>query len=1000
MPLKLITGPVNSGKAGLVLEGVAGEAAAGHEPVLVVPTVADSDLLRRELAGRGVTAAVRVTGFRGLWEQVARRLGFDPRPLARFRLQRIARVVSDEALASGSLESALRLSATEDGFAPALVTFADELGEAGADPDRFDAVMAAWAQAEPSLGSYASDLAILYRAYRERLESLGARDEASFVAELLAALMEDPQAWDGTPVSLYGFDDFSERQLATIEALAGPGQSPVTVSFPFEERTAFEAREPVFRRLGNLAGTSVERCERGSAHYSGGSAGPLGGLEERLFEVDAEPVAPGDAVERYVGGSERAELELVAARVRALIGDGNLPPEEIAVAVRDLDEETVPLVEAVFSEAGVPVALRRQVVIGRTPLVRGVLALMRCALAPEPQAPDSAPLVVDLVTWLRTPGAGDPDFLWQADIVERAFRQGEVESLAQAEELWSKVSRLDSIAALDFLRNGFADSEAEGYRRCASQARRILATAAGEGKAPVLDGEQLCNAEALADLLVGFGDLEWILGRSAGLAPTPAQAIAELGDREIEVGESLVPGSVSVARPLALRARRVDTLVVARMQESQYPSRGRESPFLGDTTRARVDAAAVAAGLEALWPDGQPDRVAAERHLLHALLSRAERMLAWSHHRMTDGGEVSNPSLFLDDVEGLFEPLPEPVVRRLGETGWEGDPRLAPSDYQLALAALGPREGRDEPYRLSSPEAIESIAGRGVWSATSLEQYLRCPVAWFVGRFLRPENLDPDSEALRLGDAAHRLLRVLFESLPPEARRLNQENLAPALASLEEALEAVEIVSPDPVQERIMRRRLKRMLTGFLRQEAGSESAFVPSEFELEFGGDGSPPADLGDGVVLRGQIDRVDRRSGEAIVLDYKSGATAKEYWPAAKWLESGVLQAALYALVYEKEHPGERVVGSMYTSLRADTKGPRGAIEAGADPDRMDITGTDRKSDEDFRELLESARGLAAGVVRDLGEGLLTPTDNPKRCAFSRDGGCAHPEICRRYR
>ena len=191
-----------------------------------------------------------------------------------------------------------------------------------------------------------------------------------------------------------------------------------------------------------------------------------------------------------------------------------------------------------------------------------------------------------------------------------------------------------------------------------------------------------------------------------------------------------------------------------------------------------------------------------------------------------------------------------------------------------------------------------------------------------------------------------------------------------------------------------------RMLTGFLRQEANSESSFVPSEFELEFGGDASPPADLGDGVVLRGQIDRVDRRNGEAIVLDYKSGATARDYWPAAKWLDSGVLQAALYALVYEKEHPGERVVGSMYTSLRADTKGPRGAIEAGADPDRTDITGTDRRSAEDFRELLESVRELAAGAVRDLDEGLLTPTDNPKRCAFSQDGGCAHPEICRRYR
>ena len=999
MPLKLITGPVNSGKAGLVLEAVEKAAADGLDPTLVVPTAADSDLLRRELAGRGVTAAVRVTGFRGLWEQMARRLSFDPRPLARFRLERIARVVTDEALEEKRLRSSLRLSAREDGFAPALVLFADELREAGADPDRFDAVMDAWASAEPSLEAYAGDLAALYRSYRERLEALSARDEASFVAELVAALADEPAEWGRAPVFFYGFDDFAGRQLATIEALSGPAAAPVTVSFPFEERAAFEAREPVFRRLESLAEGAVQRCERASGHYADGSAGPLGGLEEQLFEIDSTPVEPGSAVERYVGGSERAELELVAARIAALTAREGITPEAIAVAVRDIDEETVPLIESVFAEAGVPIALRQRVVIGRTALVRGVLALMRCALEPDPSSPESKELVADLLTWLRTPGVSAPGFLWQADMLERALRQGEVGSLREGEEQWSRISGLDSITALDILRDGFADGQAEGFRRCAAQARRILAVASGEGGAPVLAAEQLRNAEALGDLLVGFEDLEWLLSRPLDLAPSPAQAVAELGAREIEVGESIIPGAVSIARPLALRARRVDTLIVARMQESQYPSRGRESAFLGDMTRARVDAAAGQAGLEPLWPDGQPDRVAAERHLLHALLSRAERMLAWSHYRMTDAGEPANPSLFLDDIEDLFEPAPEVLVRRLGETGWDEDPKLEPSGFQRELASLSPRAGREEPYRLTSAEAVESLSGRGVWSATSLELYLRCPVAWFVERFIRPENLEPESESLRFGEAAHRALKEVFESLPEGDRRLTPGNVDSALAVLDATVEEIELLSPDPVQERIMRRRMRRMLSGFLKQEAQSGSAFSPSEFEMEFGSGGSPPADLGDGLVLRGQIDRVDRDGADAIVLDYKSGPTSQD-WPAAKWLERGILQAALYALVYEQERPGERVVGSMYASLRADSKGPRGAIEAEADIDRVDITGTDRRGDGEFRELLEEARELAAGAVARIGEGDLAPTPDPERCAFTRDGGCAHPEICRRYR
>jgi len=139
--------------------------------------------------------------------------------------------------------------------------------------------------------------------------------------------------------------------------------------------------------------------------------------------------------------------------------------------------------------------------------------------------------------------------------------------------------------------------------------------------------------------------------------------------------------------------------------------------------------------------------------------------------------------------------------------------------------------------------------------------------------------------------------------------------------------------------------------------------------------------------------------RQGDAIVIDYKSGRTSDD-WPADKWLDRGVLQGALYALVYEDQRPGERVVGSLYSSLRVDKKGPRGAIEAEADIDRSDITGTDRKPEEELRALLEQSRELAAGAVAQIGEGDLTPTEDPRRCAFTRNGGCAYPEICRRYR
>jgi hypothetical protein len=53
MPITLITGPANAGKAQVVMEALRGHLARGEEPLLVVPTRADAEHYLRELAGTG-----------------------------------------------------------------------------------------------------------------------------------------------------------------------------------------------------------------------------------------------------------------------------------------------------------------------------------------------------------------------------------------------------------------------------------------------------------------------------------------------------------------------------------------------------------------------------------------------------------------------------------------------------------------------------------------------------------------------------------------------------------------------------------------------------------------------------------------------------------------------------------------------------------------------------------------------------------------------------------
>ena len=73
MPLNLVTGPANAGKARHVLDAV--RARVEDDPLLVVPTVHDAEAYRRELADGGTVFGPRVTVFDGLIAEMAHRAG-------------------------------------------------------------------------------------------------------------------------------------------------------------------------------------------------------------------------------------------------------------------------------------------------------------------------------------------------------------------------------------------------------------------------------------------------------------------------------------------------------------------------------------------------------------------------------------------------------------------------------------------------------------------------------------------------------------------------------------------------------------------------------------------------------------------------------------------------------------------------------------------------------------------------------------------------------------
>jgi ATP-dependent helicase/DNAse subunit B len=972
VPLTLVTGPANAEKARVVLDGY--RAAAVRAPLLVVPTFADVARYRAELAESGLVFGTAILRFRHLAGEMARRAGVRGRGLTRLQRERVAAA----AIASVPLQ-VLRRSAATPGFAAALVRLASELEQARVDPPRFTSALRTWA-AGTSRAAYAEELAALYAAYRGALERMGRRDDDLRLAAAIDGLRAEPGRWGARPVFVYGFDDLRPLQREAIAVLAATG-AEVTVSLTFEAgRYAFAGRTETIEALRPLADRVIE-LPAIADHYASPA---LHHVERRLFEppedgalFDAgapqlDPDRP--AISLMEGGGERAELELVAAEVARMIREDGIAPEEIAVVARDV-RAVAPQLRRVFAAAGVPVALERHLVFGHTPLGAGLVALLRCALLDG--------TAEDLLTWLRTPGLLQEPAL--ADRLEADARQEGARTAAAARELWERerwpLDAIDRVAAAHE-----RGPKALMETLSAELAARFAAPYARQ--AAILDGAQAADARVLAAGRRALGDLADLAEADPGLAPAPAELARLLEELDVGLRDEPRAGAVAVSDPLSLRARRVRALVLCGMQENRFPRPATPEPFLGDAERREL---AAATGLVLRRHE---DTLDAERYLLYATVSRPEERLVLSWHGASDDGDPAVRSLFVDDVASLFgTQLWDRRARRgLGEVGWEQAP--SEPERRRGAAVAGPRHREAPPAPLRHPEVLAAIRARPAWSVSDVEAWAGCPVKWLVERRLRLAPLVPDDEHLLRGSAAHAALERALRRLVREngTRALSPERLPEAREAVAEALEQLAgriRLSTDPRRVRALARRLEFDLQRYVEHAACAGSAFVPSHFEVSFGGEGDEhgPLRLSADVAVAGRIDRIDVRGRSAMVYDYKGRTTTD----GAHWVQDRKWQVALY-LIAVKELLDLEPAGGLYQPLGSKDLRPRGALLADADPE-LDVVRNDRREPEDLEALVDAVVDEVLRAVAELRSGALQP--RPATCAYG--GGCSYPMICR---
>lgn len=969
MPITLLTGPANAGKAEIVMDALREHLARGDESLLVVPTRADVKHYLGELAGDGAAMGVRVERFDGLLEEAVRRAGIKRPALGTLARSRILTSIAGSE--RGQEPAAGLVSALERLFA--------ELRVRRVTPATFLRALAQWA-AQEDVAASRMHVGRLFESYEAALREIGRFDSEQRAIAALDELRRNPALWGGTPVLFYGFDDLTRLQLDAIETLGRVVDAAAMVSLTYEPgRTAFAGRATTFAALEPLA-VEHRLLPPRAEYYAPESRVALSHLERSLFEPNSLRVDPAGAVKLLEGGGERAELELVAREVRRLVEEG-MPAEQIAVVLR-AGSSTAGLLEEVFIAAGIDFSLQRKRCFSDTAIGRALIGLLRCV----GEGADGS--LSDLLAWLRAPGLLERPEL--ADRLELAARRRGAVSAAQARALWEEQNW--PLETLEELAAAAERSQVALIDRTTRELIRLF-TAPRRRSASVLDSEDVEEARAFAAARRALSELRELARLSPELAVSDACELARtLSSVEILAGEPPAPGAVSVLDPLALRARRVRALFVCGLQEGIFPARARPQPLLAEEERRRL------AEVSGLRLGEHEDALAAERYLLYAAVSRPEQLLVLSWHVSDDDGNPTPRSLFVEDVCDLFEEriIEQRLRRPLGAIGWTVE-----DSEPVAALELSPQPDASAPLTLTHPQVLATLGGQ-IWSASSFETWIGCPTRWFVERMLRPGELEADPEPLVRGGLAHAVLKDTLEGLRREtgSARITQRSLALARELLEQAFleNADEFpLSVAPERRPGALRRLRSDLARYLKHAAAAESALEPSALELGFGFRASdergpasmlPPFELGDGVQMRGRIDRVDvSEEGEAVVYDYKAKAAP----PAAKWIGDGNLQVALYMRAVESLL-GVSAAGGFYQPLSGSDLRARGLLDGESGVELECVRGDVREHSE-VREMLDEALAAARQAAAQAAEGALQA--RPQSCAYQ--GGCRYPTICR---
>ncbi|CCI83661.1 ATP-dependent DNA helicase [Corynebacterium otitidis] len=620
--------------------------------------------------------------------------------------------------------------------------------------------------------------------------------------------------------------------------------------------------------------------------------------------VEHELELPGDfrgAKRRVVlAESELAERAAVSDAVRRAHLDDGVPWSQVAVIVRS-SAQLEPARRALLAE-GVPVrAEATDEVLAEQPLVRNLLLAVK-ALGEPLSAVELEELALGPV------GGADPLSLRR---LMRGLRRARFEARG-----------IDTLAALvlptapdadEGLAEAVWETLGEREREILERIRRVLeagARAREDKQSPEEVLWEIWAATGLAGHLQRVALRGGAAGSQADRDLDAAMALfdeagdfverhphasvdtfaAVLSDRELPTDvrdrRQAAPEAVTVLTAHGAFGQQWRRVVVAGVQDDRWPTLAEAGSLLEQ--ERLVDY--IDEGIEPdTIVDRTGERVAEERRLFSVATTRAteETTVTAIDNELLE--EIDEPSRFIEELleaDGIepervggpapeavgeadvperpgFPVLSEPVVvaelRRVACDPGQPDSRRRQAARQLArLSEAGvPGAHPDEWYQTTTPSTLEPVVGEPPvrLSPSKIEALIGCP--------LRAELQD-------LGDAA--------DKTEPMAKGILLHALAEAVTGGVDPDEALSLVR-DAYEEMITgpaweeRRQLEdfdyaaQRTIQWVKKRDGDNPAFG---VEVSF------KAPIGDGVELRGRMDRLERGSEGLTVVDYKTGTNA----------------------------------------------------------------------------------------------------------------------------